>query len=313
MRRLDDLRNDAEADAIGDVLLAMGIDHQIDLNADRPPTLWVVRDEDMTMAEQTLQAFREDPSHFDGARRDASKQRRLQDNQTKSEEARQRQTERLAQPISFGLVTPALIALSIGLTLLGAPGVTGLNNPEAIYWAQVDSFTQPGLVPDILSGQVWRLLTPAFVHGGLMHLGFNMWWMWDLGRMVESRKGPVYLILFTVALILATVLGQYFVGMWLFSTGISPDGSIGPLYIGGPNAIGMSGVIYGLFGYLWAKSRLDPFSGIGVSSTTVAFMVLWFIICFTGSAGNIANIAHAAGLLVGVLWGAVSHRIRKTW
>ena len=43
--------------------------------------------------------------------------------------------------------------------------------------------------PLTLSGQWWRLVTYMFVHGGLIHIAFNMWCLWDLGAMCESLYG----------------------------------------------------------------------------------------------------------------------------
>ena len=43
--------------------------------------------------------------------------------------------------------------------------------------------------PYTLSGQWWRLLTYMFLHGGLMHIAFNMWCLWDLGALCESLYG----------------------------------------------------------------------------------------------------------------------------
>ena len=95
--------------------------------------------------------------------------------------------------------------------------------------------------------------------------------------------------------------------------GRSPSFWLGPIYLGGPTGGGLSGVLYGLFGYIWAKSSLDKFSGLGVSQGTVSILVVWLLLCFTGLVGPVANLAHLGGLVAGVLWGGVSHRIRKSW
>jgi GlpG protein len=65
----------------------------------------------------------------------------------------------------------------------------------------------------------------------------------------------------------------------------------------------MSGVLYGLFGYIWMKSRYEPQSGFMISSNTVIWMVGWFFLCLTGYLGNIANVVHGAGLVVGMIVG----------
>ena len=63
---------------------------------------------------------------------------------------------------------------------------------NVLYWgADVGPYT--------LSGQWWRLVTYMFLHGGLLHIGFNMWCLWDLGALAESLYGrwtfgAIYLI-----------------------------------------------------------------------------------------------------------------------
>jgi GlpG protein len=74
---------------------------------------------------------------------------------------------------------------------------------------------------------------------------------------------------------------------------------------------GMSGVVYGLFGYVWIRGKLDPTSGLYLHPTTVAMMMIWLFVCMIGVMGSIANAAHASGLLVGVIWGYLSSLRRR--
>jgi GlpG protein len=66
----------------------------------------------------------------------------------------------------------------------------------------------------------------------------------------------------------------------------------------------MSGVLYGLFGYIWLRSQCDPNSGLGLSSATVAMMIVWFFLCLFGVIGNVANGTHVVGFILGMAWGA---------
>jgi len=64
---------------------------------------------------------------------------------------------------------------------------------------------------------------------------------------------------------------------------------------------GLSGVVYGVFAYLWIKSLLRPDMGILLSNTSVAIMIGWLLLGFTNSVGAIANLAHLGGLITGVI------------
>ncbi|MEE3220887.1 MAG: rhomboid family intramembrane serine protease, partial [Planctomycetota bacterium] len=71
-----------------------------------------------------------------------------------------------------------------------------------------------------------------------------------------------------------------------------------------PNShfLGMSGVIYGLFGYAWTRGKYDPSSGLRLNPQVVFILVLWLVICLFGFM-PIANVAHVTGLLSGMAVG----------
>ena len=68
----------------------------------------------------------------------------------------------------------------------------------------------------------------------------------------------------------------------------------------------MSGVVYGLLGYVWMKGKFDPSSGLFVHPQTVTMMLIWLVLCMTPVIPHIANTAHAVGLAVGVATGFLS-------
>jgi membrane associated rhomboid family serine protease len=141
-------------------------------------------------------------------------------------------------------------------------------------------------LPEVRHGEVWRLFTPMFVHMDWWHIIFNMMWLVDLGSMIEGRQKSWLLAIMVLAMAVVSNLAQFFAG--------------GPLFGG------MSGVVYGLFGYIWIRGKFDPGSGLYLHPTTVTMMIIWFFACFTGLVGDIANAAHAAGLVMGIMWGWLS-------
>jgi len=163
----------------------------------------------------------------------------------------------------------------------------------------ISEYIRP-VLPEIQSGQIWRLVTPAFIHFGLFHIVFNMLWTWELGRLIEWRQGGV--LLSVIVLVMATVsnLAQYVVS--------------GPLFGG------MSGVVYGLFGYIWLQGITNPKFAVKMNPAVVKLLLAWFVICWTGILEMvfgiaIANTAHTAGLLSGIALSLLVsgvYRLQKT-
>ncbi|MGR2737787.1 rhomboid family intramembrane serine protease [Billgrantia sp. Q4P2] len=144
------------------------------------------------------------------------------------------------------------------------------------------------LADALASGQVWRLLSPAFIHFGWMHLIFNMMWLWYFGRQVETLQGSGRMLAILLVAGIGANLAQYATGTVLFG--------------------GMSGVDFALLGYVWLMSRRAPHSGFFVPQMLVVFMLGWMVFTMTDMAGavgfgNVANEAHLGGLVVGLLFG----------
>ena len=73
----------------------------------------------------------------------------------------------------------------------------------------------------------------------------------------------------------------------------------------------MSGVVYGLLGYIWIQGLRNLGFGYVLHKQTVIMMLGWFILCWTGILGPIANWAHTAGLAIGIAWGYVESGLSK--
>ena len=163
-------------------------------------------------------------------------------------------------------------------TALLAVGVT------VLWWTK---FNISPLVGDamIRRGELWRLVTTILPHGGILHLVFNVYWLWVFGTLVEEEYGHFK----TALLILLFAIGS---SAWEFA-----------ILIGG---IGLSGVGYGLFGLLWMLSKHDERFHDAVDTRTVQLFVGWFIFCIIGTLTKIfpvANIAHGVGAVLGILVG----------
>ena len=181
----------------------------------------------------------------------------------------------------YGTATLSLIIVCVAVFLLSGMG----NNTELVGGFFI-SEKLDGQLSEFLSGEIWRPITPIFLHFNFLHILFNMFWLHDLGGQIEKRKGPKFFLSFILIIALVSNFTQFM--------------------ISGPAFGGMSGVVYGLFGYVWAKTRLDPADGFRLDPMVAMIMFGLFIICFTGMFGGIANWAHAGGLAVGICWGYAS-------
>jgi rhomboid protease GluP len=150
--------------------------------------------------------------------------------------------------------------------------------------------------PMTLSGDWWRLLTYMFVHGGVVHIAFNLWCLWDLGALCESLYGrwsfgAIYLI-----------TG---IGGGVASVGWNP----------GVLSVGASGAIFGLAGALIASFYLGEFSLPSIAIRGTLTSLLFFVgfnVVFGVVGGmfvGIDNAAHAGGLVTGLILGALIARV----
>lgn len=146
----------------------------------------------------------------------------------------------------------------------------------------------------IAGGQFWRIWTVTLVHGGfeagfpfaLMHLGFNMYALYICGPLVEQIYGSVRMVGFYVVAAAGGSIATYALG----------DAGFG---------VGASGAIFGMFGVLFAASRLHlPMidrRGRALLSQIGTLIVINVLIGF--SLGFVDNIAHIGGLVAGLLLG----------
>jgi rhomboid protease GluP len=179
------------------------------------------------------------------------------------------------------VAVPLLIDLTIlvwvVMTLSGVSPTDPTGHELVVWGSNVSTLT--------LHGQPWRLLTSLFVHGGVSHLLLNMFSLWLLGLMLEQRVGAIRLLAVYIASGLAASLATV-----LYHTK-------------GINSTGASGAIFGLYGFmlvlLLSKKMVLDKSDRRAMLGLVLYLVLSNLI--SGISGNIDNIAHVGGLVMGLL------------
>ena len=190
------------------------------------------------------------------------------------------------------VLTPAtvtLVAVNIlvfAAMLANGAGLWHSPNHVQLAWGA-------GFGPATKDGQWWRLGTAMFLHFGLVHLGMNMWALWDGGRLVERLYGSLR-----------------FAGIFLAS-GLT--GNLLSLIVAADRAVsgGASGAIFGIYGallvWLWRERRTvhpTEFRWLfgGAALFTAATIGLGLLI------PGIDNAAHIGGLVTGALLGAAAAR-----
>ena len=188
-------------------------------------------------------------------------------------------------------LTYAACAISVFVFL----GIT--LESRAPDWQVLSRWGAPG-PHEIWEGKYWAVVTSCFVHLEIWHLAFNVYWLWVLGRVLERTLGtPRFL--------------TFFVGSAITSSGLQLASS-------GTTGIGMSGVVYAIFGFLWVAARSRPELRRVLTRNTVQLFLFWLVGCVIVDAAGIwdvGNMAHVSGILFGALVGLayVSGFPKRRW
>lgn len=282
MRQIGSIPDEARATRFGDHLLTLGIRNSVELNGNGTWVVWVEDDDHLDRSRGELEAFLRNPDDpkYVAAPRKAGAVRAAE--KKKHERLRKRFVDVRTSWAKGGRsrcpATIVLIVLSVAVTF-----ITGFGERPLTAWLMFsDTMEQAGFMR-ILQGQVWRLVTPIFVHLNPMHLLFNVLMLANLGALLETKTSTRFFIGFVLISAVVSCLAQV---MWSH-----------------PFFGGMSGVLYAVFGYIWMKERYEPHLGLLVGQTTILILMIWLVVCMVGLMGNVANAAHVAGLLAGALWG----------
>src|SRR5258708_6426370 len=174
------------------------------------------------------------------------------------------------------------VAVFLGMVLASGSPLQGFTGMELVQWgANAGAYT--------LSGEWWRLLTCVFVHGGLLHIAFNMWCLWDLGALSESLYGrwtfgAIYLLCGVGASLASITWNAHSL------------------------SAGASGAIFGLAGALIAAFKFGEFSvpREALSGTMRSLVVFVGFNLIFGAASRVTdNAAHVGGLITGLILGTL--------
>jgi membrane associated rhomboid family serine protease len=147
--------------------------------------------------------------------------------------------------------------------------------------------------PDVAAGEYWRLVTSGFLHAGILHIGFNMYLLWILGRMLEPVLGSRRFAALYVTSLLAGAFGALL---------LQPDAL----------TVGASGAIFGLMGAAAVELRAR---GHNILQTDIGVLILFnlglsFVISNVSIGGHIGGLV--GGALVGLVF-QVAERRRMPW
>ncbi|KUE78671.1 rhomboid family intramembrane serine protease GlpG [Aeromonas schubertii] len=258
------LDNARMAQALVDYLGTLGINCEL-TQSELGVTIWLVSEARLAQAQQEVKRFLAEPNH--PRYMEASWQSGRAD-------ARIDYSKGVIDPLTDFLhhAGPLTLVILIACVAIYALEAIGLPIFDLLaFHPDLTHFTD---------WQAWRFFTPSLIHLSLLHLVFNLLWWWYLGGQIEQRIGSGKLLVLALA-----------------SGALS---NTAEFMASGPYFGGLSGVVYALLGYGWLRGRLQPDCGIQMPQALMGFMLIWLALGFTGLLGPIGNLAHLAGLLVGL-------------
>lgn len=176
------------------------------------------------------------------------------------------------------VLTGINVAVFIGMVLTGG-AIMGFSGADLIRWG--GNFS-----PASLSGQYWRWVTAGFVHGNLMHIGFNMWCLWSLGQLSEKLFGSW---ITAAVYVLTGVGGAMLSSFW------------NPARL----EIGASGAIFGIAGAILSGIKFGNVSLSSWQKRSITSSLIFFagFNLFIGLAPGIDNMCHIGGFISGLIFG----------
>lgn len=292
-----------------DFLLTKGIESVVEESAENRFEVWARQEDQLQEARQELQHFLAEPdAERYRVNRQAESLRRQQEKEKRERAKLQRQFKpKSSSPLhASGRATIVIIILCVIASVATDFGsISPRANIESgelpfqtrLYFtmtlrplsAYLERAPEAGPLAAVTEGQVWRLITPIFLHGSPMHLVFNCLFLFSFGRIVETLYGPIFLVaLFLIGGVVGMLAQVY-----------------GPISLGAsPNVIGASGGALSLFSFLWLRPNFEPTVPFRIMPMTVIIVMGFVVVSMLPFAPikNVANLAHLGGLV----WGAVA-------
>jgi membrane associated rhomboid family serine protease len=180
------------------------------------------------------------------------------------------------------LVTKSLLGLNVLIYVITAAQGSGINAPGGRLFAKWVLFG-----PAVANGDWWRLITSAFLHANLIHIAFNMYFLWFVGTAVENALGR----------------GR-FLAVYLIS-GLS--GAAGALVFTPTSpTVGASGALFGILGVAVILERQRNYV---LGGSALGLVLINLILSF--SISNISVGGHIGGLIGGILCALVLSRFGR--
>lgn len=169
-------------------------------------------------------------------------------------------------------------------------------------------------LPDILNGQIWRLVLPAFLHADILHILLNMWALYHLGGAIETFYGSKKII---TVYVLTGIMGSI----------VSLTATVVQLYFnqgtgGFPLSVGSSAAVFGFVGLLIGNKFKKTAYSVSIDNYINTSQLWLFVgynlliglgINFFGSSFAINNFAHIGGFIGGLFLGIFLDLVNTTY
>jgi membrane associated rhomboid family serine protease len=179
--------------------------------------------------------------------------------------------------------------LTVIICLISIVLCVGINLESKLdNWGVYKKWGAPSST-DIFNGSYWGLISSNFLHTELWHICFNLYWIWFLGKKIEFESKKPFYAIFVMTSALVSSLSQ-----------LSFSDSTG---------IGLSGIGYSFFGFIYIKSKTTDDYKNYLDKKTVNLFVFWLVLCLVLTqykVWSVGNAAHIGGLLWGMTLAFIS-------